>query len=123
MGEDAGCSFQGWLYSYDGEAPTAPALLAFAREQSEIGPGALLVQTLEADRGSLSMLAERYGATAALEAFLDDANLELEEAQVAITESFGEFQWNHGDCEGGMFTVTFPSAQRVLVLQDLFCHG
>ncbi len=122
-GEDAGCRFEGVLYRYEGDAPGAPELLAFARETSEIGPGAYLDQTLEADVSALRGIVDRYGVDDAFEAFLDDAGLDLSEARVAVTESFGEFQWNWGDCEGGLITATFPSAQRVVIFEDSFCAG
>lgn len=122
-GEDAGCSFEGTLYRYDGDAPDAAALLAFARDQTQIGPGAFLDQTLESEPAALKSIIDTYGVDDEFQAFLTDAGLDLDEAQVSITESFGSFQWNWGDCEGGLVTATFPSAQRVLVVQDMFCAG
>ncbi len=122
-GEDAGCRFEGTMYRFDGNAPKPAALLAFARETTDIGPGAFLDQTLESDVSALRSMVERYAAGDPFDAFLTDAGLDLSEVQVSITESFGEFQWNHGDCEGGLITATFPSAQRVVVFEDMFCHG
>lgn len=122
-GEDAGCSFEGTLYRYEGDAPDAASLLAFARAQTEIGPGAFLNQTLESEASALKSIIENYGVDDEFEAFLTDAGLDLDEAQVSVSDSFGEFQWNWGECEGGLVTATFPSAQRVLVVQDMFCAG
>ncbi len=122
-GEDAGCGFNAGVYSYDGDAPSAAALLAFARSQSEIGPGAFLDQTLEADAGALPRLVDNYNAGAALDLVLDEAGLDFDEARVAVGDSFSEFQWNWGDCEGAVLTATFPTAQRVIVIEDFFCYG
>jgi hypothetical protein len=76
-----------------------------------------------APRPKLKGIIDNYGVDDAFEAFLTDAGLNLDEAQISVSESFGEFQWNWGDCEGGLVTATFPSAQRVLVVQDMFCAG
>ncbi len=122
-GEDAGCAFEGTLYRYDGDAPDAASLLAFARAQTQIGPGAFLDQTLQAEASALKSIVDNYGVDDEFEAFLTEAGLDLDEAQLSVSESFGEFQWNWGDCEGGLVTATFPSAKRVLVVQDMFCAG
>ena len=66
---------------------------------------------------------DNYGVDDEFEAFLTDAGLDLNEAQISVSESFGEFRWNWGECEGGLVTATFPSAQRVLIVQDMFCAG
>lgn len=122
-GEDAGCWFSAGLYSYDGEVPSAAALISFAREQSDVGPGTFLDQTLDADGTALTTLANSFGARAEFDAFVGDAGLDLDSATVAIGNAHGEFQWNWGDCEGAMFAAAFPGQQQVLVIQDVYCNG
>ncbi len=123
IGEDAGCWWKADLYAFAGEAPKPAALMAYAREQSDVGPGAFLDQRLDAGTDVLSHILGNFEAEAAFEAFASDAGLDLAEAQVSVGESLTEFSWNFGDCQGALLTVTFPSAQRVLVLQDLLCYG
>jgi len=123
VGEDAGCTFNSSLYRFEGDAPKPAALLAFAREQTEVGPGAFLDQTLEANTDALKSLVDNYEAGEAFDAFLAAEGLQLDEAQVAVSESFGDFSWNWGDCNGAVVTATFPSAARVLILEDMFCYG
>lgn len=123
VGEDAGCVFDVGFYSVDGDMPSTPQLLAYARQVSQIGAGAYLQQSLESDVGTLRAIEARYGGEGALEAALELEGLRIEDAHVSVTETFGEVQWNWGDCEGGSIVATFPDAGRVLIIEDLFCYG
>ena len=122
-GEDAGCWFSASLFSYEGEAPGAPALLSFAREQSDVGPGTFLDQSFDTNSETLTNLADQFGARAEFDAFVADAGLTLDDASVSVGNAHGEFQWNWGDCEGAVFAAAFPTERRVLVLQDVYCNG
>lgn len=123
VGEDAGCVFGVGFYSVDGDMPSAAQLLAYARQVSDIGPSAYLQQTLESDVTALRSIEERYAIEGALETALELEGLRIEDAHVSVTETFGEVQWNWGDCEGGSIVAAFPEAGRVLILEDLFCYG
>ncbi len=123
VGEDAGCVFGVGFYSVDGDMPSTPQILAYARQVSQVGPSAYLQQSLESDVSTLRAIEERYGIEGALDTALDLEGLRIEDAQVSVTETFGEVQWNWGDCEGGSIVAAFPDAGRVLIIEDLFCHG
>lgn len=123
VGEDAGCVFGVGFYRVDGDMPSAAQLLAYARQVSQIGPSAYLQQTLDSDISALRSVEERYGNEGALQTALELEGLDIDDAQVSVTETIRDVQWNWGECEGGSIIAAFPEAGRVLILEDLFCYG
>lgn len=123
LGEDAGCHFEGAIFTHaPGETIAPEELLAHLRTRLETGPGVAPEQNAAADAAtSFSTYMRSFETENDGETLLEALDLDVTRATAAT--AFGEFQFNFGDCQADLLVLHFADDARVLELSTVSCSG